>query len=61
MTIVEECNKELTGVGAIIAFNSHPRKGNIADFVITAIINNVKIPTPTKLVSTARMYSVVPK
>ena len=31
ITIVEECNKALIGVGAFIAYNSHEEKGNWAD------------------------------
>ena len=47
ITIVELCSKEDTGVGAIIAFSSYPKNGNIADFVMTATSSKQPIINPT--------------
>lgn len=38
ITIVEECRRELIGVGANIAFNNQEKKGYCADFENIIII-----------------------
>jgi len=59
-TIVEECNKALTGVGATMAPNNHLLKGSWAPLIKAAILNSARGKRiPAALAWASRLLNVI--